>query len=460
MNKLRATIAGMALLMLVVTQAGCSDNNNNSNSRAEVMPIIFVHGQSGSAQQFETQAMRFTSNDYPQDMLFAFEYDTSLEDNPIADLDVFIDVVLAETGSERVYAIGHSRGTSVWTAYLDSPDFNAPDKVARYVNIDGRSPEDLPGGVPTIGIWGEWNTADSGYNRREDNSNAQIGPNPDDNYYFPEKSHTETATSAEAFELMYEFLAGNAALTTAIETDESGEVEVAGRAVLFPENLGYAGSSVEVWEIDSGSGQRLSESPQATFTIDSSGDFGPVSLTTQSHYEFALLRPATGTFPEESVHHFYAEPFIHDDYFFRLQSSFPGESISAFIPRSEDSSGLVLIRQREFWGDQGAMSDELFINGLNVLTTRISPRTAVNLAVFTFDDQLDNMTDLEKGVLPPFNLVSFLTAADVFIPAVFGGTGTIEIVLVDRGGSEKRLNVPNRPSLVDRTSVMFRDDMP
>jgi hypothetical protein len=119
----------------------------------------------------------------------------------------------------------------------------------------------------------------------------------------------------------------------------------------------------------------------------------------------------------------------------------------------------VLLRQREFWGDQGATSDEIFINGLNVLTPGISPREAVNLALFTFDEGLDNTTDLEKGELPPFNFVTFLTAADVFIPAIFDGSGTVEIVLVDRGGSEVRINVPNRPSLVDRTSVMFRDDM-
>jgi pimeloyl-ACP methyl ester carboxylesterase len=460
MNIPKMLVTGLAALLLVFTLGGCSDNNNNnSSSKAQVMPIVFVHGQSGSAQQFETQAMRFTSNDYPRDMLYAFEYDTSLEINPIGDLDDFIDGVLAATGAQQVYAIGHSRGTSVWTAYLDSADFSGPDKVAKYVNIDGRSPQELPGGVPTIGIWGEWNTANSGYNRREDNSNAQIGPDPEDNFYFADKSHTETATSAEAFELMYEFLTGIAPRTSAVEAEQSGEVEVAGRAVFFPENLGYAGSTVEVWEIDAGTGQRLADSPLASFDIDSSGDFGPVSLNTQSYYEFALLRPATDTFPAESVHHFYAEPFIHDDYFFRLQSSLPGESISAFIPRSADSSGLVLLRQREFWGDQGATSDEIFIDGLNVLTPEISPREAVNLAVFTFDDESDNTTDLAKGELPPFNFVTFLTAADVFIPAVFDGSGTVEIVLVDRGGSEVRLNVPNRPSLVDRTSVMFRDDM-
>jgi hypothetical protein len=464
-NKILSVCGALALLFL---QLGCSDNSDSKPGQpipqAEVLPIVFVHGQSGSAQQFETQAMRFSSNDYPQDQLFAFEYDTSKEDNPIAELDAFIAQVLSETGAEKVYAIGHSRGTSVWTAYLDSPDFSGPDKVARYVNIDGRSPEELPGGVPTIGIWGEWNTADSGYNRRDDNSNAQIGPNPEDNYYFADKSHTETATSAEAFALMYEFLTGIPALSTAVVPDESGEIDIAGRAVFFPENTGYAGATVEVWEIDDESGQRIGESALTSFAIDESGDFGPVALSTSNRYEFALLRPATDSFPTESVHHFYTEPFVRDDYFLRLQSSLPGESISAFIPRSEDSTGLVLLRQREFWGDQGAMSDELFINGLNVLTPLISPRatgqgSGVNLAVFTFDDGLDNITDLGKGELFPFNRLTFLTGADVFIPAVFGGTGMVEILLVDRVGSEVRLNVPNRPSTVDRVSVLFRDDL-
>jgi hypothetical protein len=48
---------------------------------ADLRPVIFVHGSSGSAIQFETQAMRFTSNGYPQQLLFAFEYDTSVATN-------------------------------------------------------------------------------------------------------------------------------------------------------------------------------------------------------------------------------------------------------------------------------------------------------------------------------------------------------------------------------------------
>ena len=106
--------------------------------------------------------------------------------------------VLAETGAEQVYLIAHSRGTTVSTDYLNDLSLDGPTKVAKYVNVDGRSPDELPGGVPTIGIWGEWSTAGSGnfLDRNGDGTSSQIGPNADDNYYFPDKAHTQVMTSA------------------------------------------------------------------------------------------------------------------------------------------------------------------------------------------------------------------------------------------------------------------------
>ena len=448
-------VFGVLALALVT---GCSDSDGGPAQ--ERLPVVFVHGQFGSAQQFETQAMRFTSNGYPQDLLYAFEYDTSSTDNPLDDLDSFIDKVRSEVGVTQVYAVGHSRGTSVWTAYLDDPAFNGSAKVARYVNIDGRSPEELPGGVPTIGIWGEWNSANSGYNRREDNSNAQIGPDPAANYYFPNRSHTETATSAEAFALMYGFLTGVEARTTAVTPTKSGKVNVAGRALYFPENISFAGATLQVWKIDAATGQRSADKPVETMTTNSSGEFGPIKLDPKQHYEFALLRPATDTFPADSVHHFYPEPYTHDNYFVRLLSSRPGEGIEEFIPVDDATSGMVVLRMREFWGDQGAAGDELFVDGLNVLTPAISPRTGVNIAVFLFDQGSDQTTDLEKGEIFPLNLLTFLTGADVFIPSMFEGAGTVEVSLVTRGGETTVLNVPNWPSSTNRVSVMFRDDTP
>ena len=420
-------------------------------------PIIVVHGQSGSAQQFETHMMRFTSNGYPQDRLFAFEYDTSLPTNPTADLDAFIDGVLAETGASEVYAVGHSRGTTVWIGYLQDPAFDGPGKVAKYVNIDGRRQPDLPGGVPTIGIWGEWNTADSGFNRIG-NVNAVIGPDPGANYYFGNKSHTEVASSAEAFALMYEFFTGEAPATTDVVPEPPGQVDIAGRAVIFPQNVGYDGATVELWRVRADTGQRIGDTPRATFSIDASGDFGPVNVNGQKHYELAVVRPATATSPE-TVHHFYFEPFSRSDLFIRLNTSRPGESLEAFLPRSPDFTNLVISRQKEFWGDQGSASDALLIDGVNIATPLITPRVGVNLAVFAYDDGLDGATDLDKGELFPFNFITFLTAGDVSIAASPDASGSIAVTDVTRGsGNASTINVPNWPSDLNRITVQFRDD--
>jgi pimeloyl-ACP methyl ester carboxylesterase len=460
LRRLRAyLLTGLALLLVPLLAW---------SQATDLPPVVFVHGQSGSAQQFETQAMRFTSNGYPQNLLFAFEYDTSKAANPLAALDAFIDGVLAQTGSKKVYAIGHSRGTTVWTSYLGSAAFNGPAKVAKYVNIDGVAQPTLPGGVPTIGIWGEWNTADSGYNRRG-NTNAVIGPDPGANYYFGTKSHTELATSAEAFALAYQFFTGRAPATTDVVPEPPGQVQVGGRAVIFPENLGYAGAKVEVWLVEPRTGQRMQARPLAQFDIDSTGNFGPLKVNGTKHYELAVIRPPANGAPE-TVHHFYFEPFSRSDLFVRLNTSRPNTSLELYLPREPSYTNLVLTRQRDFWGDQGANSDQLLIDGLNVLQANTSPRSGVNLAVFAYDagprvppspvpGPPDGQTDLSKGELFPFTTLTFLTAVDVSIPASPDASGSVAVTDVTRGsGNASTVNVPNWPADVHRITVQFRDD--
>lgn len=447
---LRALLTVLAGLALIIASATAVDAAPPSPSSSGLLPIVFVHGQSGSAQQFETQAMRFTSNGYPQDLLYAFEYDTGAPTNPLGDLDAFIDSVLAESGAAQVVAIGHSRGTTVWTSYLDDPAYG-PAKVARYVNVDGRTSDELPGGVPTIGIWGEWNTAGSGYNRRGD-TDAQIGPDPAANFYFATKSHTETVTSPEAFAVMYEFITGSAPATTDVVPEPPGQVTIAGRAVLFPANVGYAGATLEVWRVDPSTGGRIEDTPRVTLPVGATGEFGPVKVNGQKHWELALTRPEDG-----SVHHFYFEPFHRSDHFIRLNSSRPGEGLEAFVPRSDDTTNLVVVRQRELWGDQGATSDVLDIDGTNVLAANTSPRSGVNLALFAFDDGLDGITDLSKGELFPFNFLTFLTAVDVSIAASPDASGVVTVTDVARGQGSTTLAVPNWPSTTDRITVQFAD---
>ena len=398
---------GLLMAAFIAVAVGSAAAGEAAAEDSSLLPIVFVHGQSGSAQQFETQAMRFTSNGYPQDLLFAFEYDTSLATNPLADLDAFLDDVLAETGADQVYAIGHSRGTSVWTTYLDDPGFDGPAKVAKYANIDGRSPEELPGGVPTIGIWGEWNTAGSGYNRRGD-TNAQIGPNPEDNFYFGTKSHTETATSPEAFAVMYEFFTGQPPATTDVVPEPPGSVRVAGRAVIFPENIGYDGGTVEVWRVDSATGQRISENPRVVYVIDASGEFGPIKLNGRSTTSSPCGDRPLPWSPSR-----------------RCTISIPSPSAAATASCGSRPADPGRVSRRSSRGrktrptsssrdsaSSGAIRGPRAMSFSSTASTSCSPTPArdraVNLAVFVYDQgpyrlPPDGVTDLSKGVLYPFN---------------------------------------------------------
>ena len=77
---------GMALLiaLALVLVSGCGrpwpsggpPGGGHGHPRPE-HPIVFVHGFAGSAAQFESQAMRFTSNGYPQEWIGAIDYDST-----------------------------------------------------------------------------------------------------------------------------------------------------------------------------------------------------------------------------------------------------------------------------------------------------------------------------------------------------------------------------------------------
>jgi hypothetical protein len=315
-------------------------------------------------------------------------------------------------------------------------------KVARYVNIDGRTSATPPGGVPTLALWGEWNPA------------SAIGGAV--NLHYSNKAHTELATSAEAFAGMYEFFTGSPPATTDVVPEPPGLVQVSGRATIFPVNVGAAGSTLQVFRVDSRTGTRIDDEPLATYPIDAIGDWGPLKVNGQKHYEFALTRT------DGSVHHFYYEPFHRSNHFLRLQTSVPNTGLELFTDRSPAHSSLVLLRNREWWGDQPGHTDVMTVNGLNILTPLISPRGGVpaprgtNLAVFVFDRGSDG-ANLAAGELFPFNTLTFLTAADVFVPT--SPAGSIAITMTPRDGTAGTvlLNVPNWPSSTDRITVQFQD---
>jgi len=408
-----------------------------------VKPIVFVHGGAGSAQQFESQAMRFDSNGWPVDLMFAFEYDSTFATQDfaavIARLDAFIDSVREQTGADKVYLMGHSLGTTVSHTYLAVPARAA--KVAKYVNIDGRTATALPGGVPTLAIWAEF--AGSG------------APNPPrqivgaTNVLLPGQFHVQSATSPEAFAAMYEFFTGEPPATTDILPVPPGLVRLAGRAVFFPANQGVGDAIVEIWEVDGATGFRKDDEPEATFTVSGSGYYdgtwGPFKANGQKHYEFVLLRE--GFRP----HHFYFQPFMRSDYFIRLQTSPPG-GIGEYMDRSDNHSNLVITRQND-WRDE----DVLEINGVSVLPA-IGGIAKNLIGLFVYDRFADGVSDLSQPI-PYYHAITFMSGIDLYMPAADPPDGRISLVVTPRwgGGKTQVINLPNWASSEHAISIVVND---
>ncbi|MEU4623930.1 alpha/beta hydrolase [Actinoplanes sp. NPDC023801] len=391
-------------------------------------PAIFVHGSAGSAMQFRVQAKRLASNGYPAGTVEAHEYDSpnivAILQQVWAGLDARIERLLALTGSDQVDLLAHSLGTYVTQGYLNSSPERAA-RVAHYVNLDGRPATALPGGVPTLAIWGEGDPA-----------RTVTGAT---NVYFPAQSHTQTVSSPESFREIFRFLAGREPHTTEVRL--ARVAYVSGRAVLFPSNAGVTGADLEIYRVSPRTGHRRGRPIRTTVGAD--GAFGPVALAPHERYEFALLRDG------QSAHHFYFEPFRRSDSFVRLLTSRPGEGLGGLVDTGDRHTALTFQRQKEWWGGEG---DHLWINGQDILNPATAPHNRRVIGVFAFDDDVDGVSDL-SAPLPEFIAQTFISGVDLFIPA--SDRGSVRIVAQERGGGRTVLPVPAWPSSGHRISVEF-----
>ncbi|WP_119732135.1 alpha/beta fold hydrolase [Thermomonospora amylolytica] len=428
----------LVALLAVLVLAGALAPPGQAAGRAQHRPVIFVHGFSGSGGQFDSQARRLTSNGYRGDLIEAHEYDSLFQagtrEQVYAGLDARIDRLLARSGADRVDLLAHSLGTGLMQEYLRSSPERAA-KVAHYVNLDGAPSADQPGGVPTLAVWGEGP------------STRRIGGAR--NVYFPGQAHTEVVTSKETFAEFFAFFTGRAPRTTEI-VEEHGTIALSGRAVLFPGNVGAEGARLEVYEVDPRTGERRTRRPLAVWTIGADGSWGPIGARPRAHYEFALVWSQT------SVHHLYFQPFRRSDRLVRLLTSRPGEGLAAQMQTGDRHANLVINRQREWWGDQGAAGDSLRINGQEVLTAANAPRAKRTIGIFAFDAGADQVTDL-TAPLQPFFGQPFLTGMDVHVPA----GRPVTVTARPRGGNGEVdvLTVPGLPSSGHRMGLQFDDHL-
>ena len=395
------------------------------------LPIVFVHGFAGSAQQYESQKIRFVANGYPAERIVAFEHDGAGMDIAAyaAGAVATIDAVRAELGVDQVFLVGHSRGTFVSDVVLADPAQAA--KVAKYIAIDG-SPCPPAGTVPCL------------------------APNQ---AALPGQAHVETATSKESFAMQFEFLIGRPPEVVDI-VPQRDAVVLSGRAVNFPANTGRDGATLEIWEVDRATGQRVDAQPLASFVLGANGDFGPVEVEAGAPYEYVLSAPESPT-----QHHLYLQPYVRDSDFVRLLSS-PADAPTRVNTNTGDGhSSIIAIRMREWYAEDdpdldGDQRDALLVSTDGGEAVDALPAFVGNggIGLHVHDDAATPGVS-SLAALPYFSEQPFQSGVDVFMPASPDGSGTITVTNLPRGDATRpqTLNVPNWPSSSHAISLMFAD---
>jgi hypothetical protein len=402
-------------------------------------PILFVHGIEGSGAQFESQKMRFMSNGYPASWFDEVDYNSTRAVADKSEVHQQIDAAIAalkqRTGKSQVDVAAHSLGTTVMYQYLTDSARGAERRanVAHYINIDGQANNP---GVPTLAVWAGRGTP----GRHMDGA---------ENVTIPNQTHVQTCTSSQSFVEYYKFLTGKAPAHDIVP--QNGAIQIAGKALHFPENRGAAGATVEIWNLDD-TGHRTTPVPDAAIPVTDGatggGAWGPTTVQTGRHYEFAVVRPGFPTL------HTYYEPFVRSDYTLRLLLSDPVQTYSGFRP---GSMGAVSIRYKELWGDQPGESDQLLVNGLNVCPANLCPISKQVNAMFTFDRNRDGQTDLSSPD-PVLGSLPFIQGADVFIPGETPPTGTTSFQLLSRGaGPLRTINTPDWEAINDGVVIQWND---
>jgi triacylglycerol esterase/lipase EstA (alpha/beta hydrolase family) len=428
--------AGMLLLLGAAPAADAST--------FERRPVLFVHGFESAGSNFASQAMRLESNGYPPTWVEEIDYNSTAAVGNQTEVDKQIEEAIAalkqRTGKSQVDVIGHSEGTSVMYGYLTEGEKAAQRRasVARYVNIDGQ--EKNPG-VPTLALWAG-RCGDATCSKPERHMEGA------ENVTIPNQTHVQTSTSSQSFAQIYRFFRGS--LPAHDIVPQKGKIQLAGKALEFPQNTGLLGDTVQIWPVNS-NGTRTTTTPLASILItDGStggGAWGPLAANAGQRYEFALVKP------DGKAIHTYMEPFVRSDYAVRLLGSAP---IEQYTGKSPKSSGAVMIRYKEYWGNQPGENDELLINRLNVCTPALCPWEKEVNAFFAFNWEGKEETTLKED--PVLSKLPFIQGAQVYIPASSPPNATVSYQLNSRGGGGVRtLNIPNWEGTTDQVQIFWND---
>lgn len=131
-----AAAVAAAGVLLAMQASGPAQATNSSAFHATSNPILFVHGYSGDASNWNTMANRFSTDGWPSSYLDRWSYDWRQSNATTAQqLSAEVDRLLAATGATKVDIVSHSMGGLSSRYYLKNLD--GTSKVDAWVSLGG-----------------------------------------------------------------------------------------------------------------------------------------------------------------------------------------------------------------------------------------------------------------------------------------------------------------------------------
>ena len=315
-KRLLALVFNALSALLFISLSACA---YGPTVRADVAPVVFVHGDGDSAAYWQDMAWRFESNGWPRDHLFAVQlphpkvaagytgavHADGLVPDPLVLLTAEINRVLALTHAKQVVLVGHERGAwlirdfilgggeaLVSHAVLSWPDAARMD-VRQQLTLADFDAAALKG-VKTL--------------------------------VFARADQPDGAFSPADFAASYRFITGADAASSAIwpQLDlllggtvtgmgaRSGDRAVAGSH--FYNNLPTPNAQLEVYAVQRDTGLRLGPAVYAQ-SVGADGRWGPFRAQQGVAYEFVTRAPGY------AVTHTYRSPFPRGSHWVNLKTS-------------------------------------------------------------------------------------------------------------------------------------------
>jgi len=407
------------------------DDDDDSACDDTLPPVVWIPGIFENGDCFSNQTMRFASNDYCLDRLYAYDWN-ALKDY-VAELPrfvEFVDRVLDETGAAQIDLVGHSLGAALGVEYLADPARAA--KVAHYVQIGAVPCREVPTGVDALNI--------------SSSSDYVVGVcelAQTENIVFTNPDHLQTATSADTFAAVYQhFRDGAEPATTDIVPQD--QIVISGKTVVYAVNDLVAGQIIQVYQYDPLTGQRLDDEPLAEYVSDDEGVWGDFIAEPGAYYEFVCRDPEGFWSPL----HYYREPFIRSNnkVYFRVYPE-PDTILGLFfrllpLDDSVASFSTLHINQSVVAG-----RDTFTVNGLALDTPEIAAAQYTTLVVEFGDFNMNGLSD-DAFYSSLFPNHWFIQMFDLLI-------GAAEPQPIQFVFNERTITIPNWKSKTEGLSVII-----